>query len=86
MINIAAKADWTRIPTVKSVKGRNASSALSRDFALSEIITSAFKTAVIGKVMMLKMMRKIRKLRPRGKGDVVYRQIQGQPRNQQGSW
>ena len=40
MINIAAKAGWTRIPTVKSVKGRNASSALSRDFALTEAITS----------------------------------------------
>ena len=76
MINIAAKAAWTRIPTVKSVKARNASSALSRDFALTEAITSAFKTAVIGKVMILKMMRKTRKLRPRGKGDVVFCQIQ----------
>ena len=35
--------------------------ALRRDLALTEIITSAFKTAVIGKMMMLKMMRKIRK-------------------------
>ena len=35
--------------------------ALSRDLALTEIITSAFKTAVIGKVMMLNMMRKIKK-------------------------
>ena len=68
MINIAAKVAWTRIPTVKSVKGRNASSALSHDFALSEIITSAFKTAVIGKVMMLKMMRKIRKAMPEREG------------------
>ena len=60
---------WTRIPTVKSVKARNASKmldlcALSRDLAKTEIITSAFKTAVIGKVMMLKIMRKIRKATP----------------------
>ena len=40
--------------------------ALSRDFALTEIITSAFKTAVTGKLMMLKMMRKIRKASPQG--------------------
>ena len=42
--------------------------ALSRDFALKEIIASAFKTAVIGKVMMLKMMRKIRKATPKEEG------------------
>ena len=42
--------------------------ALSRDFALTEIITSAFKTAVIGKLMMLKMMRKIRKATPQEEG------------------
>ena len=71
MINTAAKVGWTRIPTVKSVKARNASKmldlcALSRDFALTEIITSAFKTAVTGKLMMLKMMRKIRKVTPQG--------------------
>ena len=35
---------------------------------LTEIITSAFKTAVIGKVMMLNMMRKIRKATPREEG------------------
>ena len=42
--------------------------ALSRDFALTEIITSALKTAVTGKLMMLKMMRKIRKATPQGEG------------------
>ena len=42
--------------------------ALSRDFALTETITSALKTAVTGKVMMLKMMRKIRKATPQEEG------------------
>ena len=42
--------------------------ALSRDFTLTEIITSAFKTAVTGKLMMLNMMRKIRKATPQEDG------------------
>ena len=42
--------------------------ALSRDLALTEIITSAFKTAVIGKVKMLKMMRKLKKAALQGEG------------------
>ena len=42
--------------------------ALSPDFALAEIITSAFKTAVTGKLMMFKMMRKIRQATPQEEG------------------
>ena len=66
IINTAEKAGWTRIPTVKSVKARNASKTLdlctlSRDFVWTEIITSAFKTAVTGKVRRLTMIRKIKK-------------------------
>ena len=52
-------------PKVKSVDASKARRmfdlwALSRDFTLTAIITSAFKTAVKGKVRMLMIMRNIR--------------------------
>ena len=66
--NITATAMYigcTSIPTAKSVEASIASKmfdlwALSRDFTLTAIITSAFKAAVKGKVSVLMKMMKIK--------------------------
>ena len=71
IIDTIVKQGWARIPTEKSIKARSASTTfdlwpLRRDFTFTEIITSAFKTAVRGKMRMLTAMRKIRKAWPEG--------------------
>ena len=61
----AVKMGWASIPTKKSVSASIANTmfdfcALNRDFVFTAIITSAFKTAITGTVMMLMIMYKIR--------------------------
>ena len=61
----AVKMGWASIPTKKSVSASIANTmfdfcALNRDFVFTAIITSAFKTAVKGRKMMLMIMYKIR--------------------------
>jgi len=71
IIENIVKEGWARIPTEKSFKARSASKtfdlwSLRRDFIFTEIITSAFRTVVRGKVRMLTTIRKIRKAWPGG--------------------
>ena len=73
IISTATNNGCARIPIAKSVEASIASKtfvlwALSRDFTLTAIITSAFKTAVKGKVRMLTKMMKIKNAWVKGEG------------------